>query len=891
MLFDDGASVCETASTSLPPFYGADRCDDLSDFFSPVSASRRSGGGKSERPSPHRSSRVHRSKAGLSFVVDGTVHPVSTPAASASPVPRQPPARVQQEQQQPPPPLATGSKLYRVLLGGVKVTGLYLPQNPSGDSRVLAEVERQNELWEYFARYEGGGSAGESEAFHGVTAVSQLSVHKNECCVVFDEWVNLRAGSGGAEVSDLYVDIVRRRRNSGGGGAESVVGRGVVSLSDATTTGVKSSVRLNSQNWILFCIVQEQWLAGCVQPASPASPAPPPLATSLLLPDSGGPPTPLPPPPPPIPSDLLAHPARYSSYGLGTDCGTSLPPTPAPPFSSPAYIGNERLLPPPLVAAPPAADAVAASCGDGAAVETYFKGPKADNGMPQHAVELAARRGRLKVDGLRVWVEAASEEREGVEVVQAVPAADVAEVSAVQTPDGLLFYVMVVARRGHSLLCAAAHDAAALEFLEACSGLGLDVACATTADTSAPDLRALFEALVARAAQAEYPTDGVAIGVGSRALSPSSPLSPGAAAAAARKQDLAARSRAEAVHKAVKGLRTDEGAVFRVVGGVRGREEWEAVCAAFRRAHPSFAGGDIAKALAENLSRKALETCRTDLARKGVSLGASGGGGGSNGASAALPAHEAATPDTAHAAALAVVPAATPHRGRVRGAENPDSALGSHQAALLYTALVGPSVDAAAVFSVLKGVGSQAAWDDLVRQYKASFPLAHAGDLSVALKARLSTVDLERCAAILERRGVVGSPRRRTPAAAAASKRQTPDFQTARRHAAALFRSIEGLDADDGGDALFEVMAQQRSQKDWEEVAVQFELMHPACCGGDLLAALQSGLSKRELAKCKQILAKKVVELNPRAAPQGRAPAILRKPSGSASVSSALVGR
>ena len=889
MLFDDdgAASVCETASTSLPPFYGTDRCDDLSGFFSPVSVSRRSGGGgKSGHPSPHRSSRVHRSKAGLSFVVDGTVHPTSTPTTSASPVPPPAAGRVQQQQQ---PPAATGSKLYRVLLGGVKVTGLYLPQNPSGDSRVLAEVERQNELWEYFARYEGGGSAGESEAFHGVTAVSRLSVHKNECCVVFDEWVNLRAGSGGAELSDLYVDIVRRRRSSGGGGAESVVGRGVVSLCDATTAGVKSSVRLNSQNWILFCIVQEQWLAGCVQPTSPPSPAPAPLATALLLPDSGGPPTPLP-PPPPI-SNLPAHPARYSSYGLGTDCGTSLPPTPAPPFHSPAYIGNDSLLPPPLVAAPPAADAAAASCGDGAAVETYFKGPKADNGMPQHAVELAARRGRLKVDGLRVWVEAAGEGREGVEVVQAVPAADVAEVSAVQTPDGLLFYLMVVARRGHSLLCAAGYDAAALEFLEACSGLGLDVACATTADTSAPDLRALFEALVARAAQAEYPTDGDAGGVGSRALSPSSPLSPGAVAAAARRQDLAARSRAEAVHKAVKGLRTDEGAVFRVVGGVRGREEWEAVCAAFRRAHPSFAGGEIAKALAENLSRKAMETCRADLARKGVSLGGSGGGGGGGGSY--VPAHRAATPDTAHAAALAVMPAATPQQhqgGGVRGAENPDSALGSHQAALLYTALVGPSVDAAAVFSVLKGVGSQVAWDDLVRQYKASFPLAHAGDLSVAMKARLSTVDLERCAAILERRGVVGSPRRRTPAAAA-SPEQTPDFQTARRHAAALFRSIEGLDADDGGDALFEVMTQQRSQKDWEEVAVQFELMHPACCGGDLLAALQSGLSKRELAKCKQILAKKVVELNPRAAPQGRAPAVLPKRSGGASTSSALVGR
>eukprot|EP01061_Rhynchopus_euleeides_P019087 TRINITY_DN31403_c0_g1_i2.p1 TRINITY_DN31403_c0_g1~~TRINITY_DN31403_c0_g1_i2.p1 ORF type:complete len:285 (+),score=62.43 TRINITY_DN31403_c0_g1_i2:78-857(+) len=145
---------------------------------------------------------------------------------------------------------------------------------------------------------------------------------------------------------------------------------------------------------------------------------------------------------------------------------------------------------------------------EAARVETWFWGPKAGNGMPQHALEMCDKKGYVRVDEYRVWVEVVTDEGDE-EVLQEMPLADVSNVSAVQTPDGLLFYLLVLACPAsphHSVLCTISMEPASNKFLQACVSHALPVAAGLVDTTSAEELGDMFESLVSQAAQATYPT-------------------------------------------------------------------------------------------------------------------------------------------------------------------------------------------------------------------------------------------------------------------------------------------------------------------------------------------------------------------------------------------------
>eukprot|EP01062_Namystynia_karyoxenos_P069735 TRINITY_DN65199_c0_g1_i1.p1 TRINITY_DN65199_c0_g1~~TRINITY_DN65199_c0_g1_i1.p1 ORF type:complete len:624 (+),score=181.78 TRINITY_DN65199_c0_g1_i1:92-1873(+) len=138
--------------------------------------------------------------------------------------------------------------------------------------------------------------------------------------------------------------------------------------------------------------------------------------------------------------------------------------------------------------------------------------------------------------------------------------------------------------------------------------------------------------------------------IGAGAAAPAAPApAPAPAPQAAHGQQAShgekPRSVADIIYAAVKGHGTDEDAIYDAVGTVSSNDSWAAVKRDFKRKYPDCQGGDIQRALTNDLTRKELEKVKQILRNNKVDWDATGrpsGGGGASSRSEAQRLLEAA---------------------------------------------------------------------------------------------------------------------------------------------------------------------------------------------------------------------------------------------------------
>eukprot|EP01063_Lacrimia_lanifica_P015597 TRINITY_DN2229_c0_g3_i1.p1 TRINITY_DN2229_c0_g3~~TRINITY_DN2229_c0_g3_i1.p1 ORF type:complete len:1784 (+),score=657.52 TRINITY_DN2229_c0_g3_i1:122-5353(+) len=370
---------------------------------------------------------------------------------------------------------------------------------------------------------------------------------------------------------------------------------------------------------------------------------------------------------------------------------------------------------------------------------------------------------------------------------------------------------------------------------------------------------------------------------------------------------------AASLYAAMKGLGTDEDAVFTQLEGVQSAPHWDQVQDAFAEMHADFYNGNVTVALKDELTAAEWAKCAGILGRRGVELG-----GGLH-----------PTPSYSTGGLLTNV-AATEPSDPAR-----ENARASLIAAGLYKAVKGWGTDEAAVFKHLRAVGSRAEWADVGRCFAAQYPSYHGGDVVKALRDDLTSKEVDQCNAILAPIGVsltaplpeaggdgdipdaefVASVRRlvspRDPSVPPATKAEllnrvatvtttttttmtssvastprppcaqppyergsrTPDTPPTQATPAAavaahLHKAMKGFGTDE--DGVYNALALVEGPAHWREVRREFAARYAGFCGGDVAAALRSELTASELAKAEKVLRRVGVDLfaashNPRA--------------------------
>eukprot|EP01062_Namystynia_karyoxenos_P076703 TRINITY_DN7570_c3_g1_i1.p1 TRINITY_DN7570_c3_g1~~TRINITY_DN7570_c3_g1_i1.p1 ORF type:complete len:1240 (+),score=513.92 TRINITY_DN7570_c3_g1_i1:94-3720(+) len=282
---------------------------------------------------------------------------------------------------------------------------------------------------------------------------------------------------------------------------------------------------------------------------------------------------------------------------------------------------------------------------------------------------------------------------------------------------------------------------------------------------------------------------------------------------------------ADALYRAMDGLGTDEAAIFSALGSLQTQEDWNAVKQRFKKRYSNSHKGDLVASLRSELSEKDMQKCADVLLRNGIDF----------------------------------------HGDK---AVSPEKVAGS-AARAIHAALQGMGTDEEAVYAVLRTVRTQEMWQMVQDEFRREFPGREGGDLIRALKAEMSSSELEKCRAALRVNGVlfegaVGGP---------------PEIRA--RHAVGmLYKAMKGLGTDEA--AVYSALEALQDASEWHMCCEHFRQVYPDWHNGELLTAMRSDLSKKELKKCEEILTRKGADLYdpskgakkpPAAAPAAAAPA------------------
>ena len=311
-------------------------------------------------------------------------------------------------------------------------------------------------------------------------------------------------------------------------------------------------------------------------------------------------------------------------------------------------------------------------------------------------------------------------------------------------------------------------------------------------------------------------------------------------------------------------------------GGGGGAAWWHAVEEAFAAAYPrEVGGGGAAAAMAARLPADELRACQGVLARCGVgaeSLEAGGrGGNGEEAGGGGIPPEEAAVVRLVEATAGCgwseeLVAALGAHLGSAAAAAcrealgSPPGSPAARRAARLYKAMKVLSSDEAEVYEVVEGMEGQAEWDAVRAEFRATYPKTGDGDLVRAMREQLSREELRRCRAILEAKGVALESG--DPAAASAQGSTLAGAEGLAEAAACLYRATKGGAAGGTALGLLKDIASRAEQSGgaaaaaawWGGVREAFAAAYPRTAGGDVVRALDEGLSAEENNGCREVL-------------------------------------
>ena len=175
------------------------------------------------------------------------------------------------------------------------------------------------------------------------------------------------------------------------------------------------------------------------------------------------------------------------------------------------------------------------------------------------------------------------------------------------------------------------------------------------------------------------------------------------------------------LYTAMKGVGTDEDAIYSVITDIRRQSEWDWVKAHFRQEHADFCGGDLVAALRGDLSRRELKKVTGMLAQRGIYLDST---------------------VTSQASSVDTI--------SQKGAEMDTAA----RADLLYSAMNGFNATEANVHTALSGVADQEQWDATQRHFQQRHAAFHHGNLVRALSDELTATAMQRAEEILATKGI-----------------------------------------------------------------------------------------------------------------------------------------
>eukprot|EP01061_Rhynchopus_euleeides_P022321 TRINITY_DN3635_c0_g1_i5.p1 TRINITY_DN3635_c0_g1~~TRINITY_DN3635_c0_g1_i5.p1 ORF type:complete len:207 (+),score=124.38 TRINITY_DN3635_c0_g1_i5:582-1202(+) len=163
----------------------------------------------------------------------------------------------------------------------------------------------------------------------------------------------------------------------------------------------------------------------------------------------------------------------------------------------------------------------------------------------------------------------------------------------------------------------------------------------------------------------------------------------------------------ERLYKAMKGMGTNEGEIYRVVEEVNSPAEWDWVKRDFQKDYPKFHNGNVVAALQDELSKKELDKVSEILAARGVQLIETG------------------------------------FFARLDGF-----------AEKLYKAMKGFGTNEDAIFSVLEGINTTGEWEYVKREFAEKYPKFHNGDAVAAMKDELNKKEEQKCRDIFAAKGI-----------------------------------------------------------------------------------------------------------------------------------------
>eukprot|EP00756_Hemistasia_phaeocysticola_P026292 Hpha_TRINITY_DN16053_c0_g2::TRINITY_DN16053_c0_g2_i1::g.121321::m.121321 len=206
---------------------------------------------------------------------------------------------------------------------------------------------------------------------------------------------------------------------------------------------------------------------------------------------------------------------------------------------------------------------------------------------------------------------------------------------------------------------------------------------------------------------------------------------------------------AEVLGKAMRGLGTDEAAVFATLKELPSNAVWCRLQGEFKRQHPDFNRGSLRDALTSELTRRELRQLQGDMKARGLDWDLEEGQ-----ADDKLPAQ---TP-----------PASSPPRPPPEAHSPPRRSPGDIADALA-KAMKGFGTDESGLYKALGEVRDEAEWEAVKREFKSRHSKVSGGDLPKAIKSELTKKELERARAILLEKGVNewGPPPTPLPAAPA----------------------------------------------------------------------------------------------------------------------------
>ena len=343
------------------------------------------------------------------------------------------------------------------------------------------------------------------------------------------------------------------------------------------------------------------------------------------------------------------------------------------------------------------------------------------------------------------------------------------------------------------------------------------------------------------------------------------------------------------LYKAMKGFGTDESAIYNVIGELQQQSEWDWVKGDFKKDYPKFHGGDVVKALKDDLTKKELTKVTDIMAQRGIQLeggsnnsygggnnnnsGSYGGGNNNNNNSYGSNNNNNNNSSSSYGGGNSNNNNSPSQQGgnnedakwnkdsssNNNNSTSQQSTAAAGRADRLYKAMKGFGTKEATIYQELESVRDEAEWRSTERDFKQKYASFHKGDLVAAIKDELTKKELQKASDILAAKGIQLDASQTQKQNDSTPSNQQSDSQRLNGYTDRLYKAMKGMGTNE--NAIYDVVGEINNASEWGFVVRDFKSDYASFHGGDVVVALKDELNKKELAKVTEILASKGVQL------------------------------